>query len=38
MAMLYRDKEGERDPAWARFQQEWARPAIIYAKIKEAGL
>jgi len=29
MAMLYRDKKGDRDPAWMRFQRRWARPAII---------
>lgn len=29
MAMLWRDKNGHRDPAWARFQRRWARPAII---------
>jgi len=28
MAMLYRDKTGNRDPAWMRFQKTWARPAI----------
>jgi hypothetical protein len=38
MAMLYRDKIGKRDPAWVRFAWSWARPAIIYAKRKEAGL
>lgn len=32
MAMLWKDETGKRDPAWARFQREWARPAIIYAK------
>jgi hypothetical protein len=34
MAMLYRDREGQRDPEWARFQCEWARPAIIYSKYR----
>jgi hypothetical protein len=29
MAMLYRDEAGRRDPAWARFQRRWARPAIV---------
>ncbi len=33
MAMLYRDTTGRRDPAWARFQREWARPAIIGSKL-----
>lgn len=32
MAMLWRDETGKRDPEWAKFQREWARPAIIYAK------
>jgi len=31
MAMLYRDREGKRDPSWARWQRIWARPALIYA-------
>jgi hypothetical protein len=35
MAMLYRDHAGKRDPVWARFQREWARPASIYSKYKE---
>ena len=38
MAMLYRDKIGERDPAWIKFAWPWARPASIYAKRREAGL
>lgn len=32
MAMLYRDKDGKRDPAWMRFQRLWARPALIAAR------
>jgi hypothetical protein len=28
MAMLYRDETGQRDHGWARFQKQWARPAI----------
>jgi len=32
MAMLYRDKEGDRDHKWMQFQREWVRPAIIKAK------
>ena len=28
MAMLYRDAQGDRDPAWMRFQRTWSRPAI----------
>lgn len=29
MAMLWRDEMGKRDPDWARFQRQWARPQII---------
>jgi len=29
MAMLYRDKTGQTDKAWRKFQRLWARPAII---------
>jgi len=32
MAMLYRDKLGERDPEWMEWSRQWARPAIIAAK------
>jgi hypothetical protein len=32
MAMLWRDKAGAVDITWARFQREWARPAVIYRK------
>lgn len=32
MAMLYRDKTGERDPQWISFAWPWARPAIINSK------
>lgn len=28
-AMLYRDKSGQVDREWARFQREWLRPAIV---------
>ena len=34
MAMLYRNKTGERDPAWVRFAWPWARPASMYSKYK----
>lgn len=34
MAMLYRDKDDQRDPEWARFQQFWARPATVNLKVK----
>jgi hypothetical protein len=35
MAMLWRDKDGKRDPDWMKFQKLWARPAIIYARVKQ---
>jgi hypothetical protein len=35
MAMLYRDDNTERDPAWVSFTWPWVRPAVIYSKIKE---
>ncbi len=35
MAMLYRDETGERDISWVRFQNQWARAAIIGAKMKQ---
>jgi hypothetical protein len=34
MAMLWRGKNGSRDPSWAKFQREWARPAIIHSAMK----
>ena len=36
MAMLYRDKRGEYDLEWRRFQREWANPTILGTKCKEA--
>mgnify|MGYP005797821453 FL=1 len=33
--MLYRDSNGVVDSQWKRFQREWARPAIIFSKIKQ---
>ncbi|MDR1221228.1 MAG: hypothetical protein LBK73_16735, partial [Treponema sp.] len=38
MAMLYRDETGGRDPAWTKFTWPWARPAVIRAKCREAGI
>jgi hypothetical protein len=38
MAMLYRDKSGERDPAWIKFAWPWARAATTLAKCKKAGI
>ncbi len=37
-AMLYRDREGKRDPHWSGFQKEWARPAIVNTKMKELAI
>jgi len=35
MAMLWRDETmKDRGPLWKKFQREWARPAIIYARKK----
>jgi hypothetical protein len=33
MAMLYRDKQGNRNREWARFQRTWVRPSIIHSNI-----
>lgn len=32
MAMLWRGRDGKRDPAWRTFQRRWARPEIIWAR------
>ena len=37
MAMLYRDKTGQRDPEWMKWARTWARPAIIASHIKLEG-
>lgn len=34
-AMLYKDKDGYEDPAWAKFRSRWIRPAGIYASNKK---
>lgn len=34
-AMLYRDKDGQVDKEWAKFQREWCRPAIVGKKVGE---
>jgi len=34
MAMLWRNRRGDRDPQWMSFQRQWARPASIYAMAK----
>ena len=35
MAMLYRDKNGNVDNEWQKFQRLWARPAIVASKIRQ---
>lgn len=30
MAMLWRDKDGKRNPEWSRWARRWARPALIH--------
>ena len=34
-AMLYRDKNGNVDEEWRKFQREWCRPMIVATKVKE---
>lgn len=34
-AMLYRDHDGNKDPAWGKFQREWLRPEILGTKVKK---
>ena len=34
-AMLYRDKQGNTDAEWRKFQREWCRATIVGAKFKE---
>jgi hypothetical protein len=33
-AMLWRDRDGNTNEDWRRFQRQWARPAIIYKKLE----
>ena len=33
MAMLYRDKNGEKPAGWRTFQRHWARPQIVASRI-----
>lgn len=33
MAMLWKNKNGDENPEWRRFQREWVRPPIIKANI-----
>ena len=32
MAMLYRDRNGEREVSWRKWARQWARPAIVHSK------
>lgn len=34
-AMLYRDKNGQVNKDWQKFQREWVRPQIVATKIRE---
>ena len=34
-AMLYRDKQGQVDKEWRRFQREWCRPQIVGYKMRQ---
>ena len=34
-AMLYRDKDGNTDKGWRRFQREWANPVIVSCNCKK---
>jgi hypothetical protein len=36
-AMLYHDEKGEVSEDWRRFQRTWARPQIVYHKLKETS-
>lgn len=36
-AMLYKDKDGNTDLQWRRFQREWCNPTIVGTKLKQAG-
>ena len=36
MAMLYRDKSGETDSEWRKWQRTWARPAIAASKMRNS--
>lgn len=34
-AMLYKDRDGNEDKTWRRFQREWCNPRIVGVKFKE---
>lgn len=36
-AMLYRDKKGETNPDWRKFQRLWVRPQLVYHQLKEGA-
>lgn len=36
-AMLYRDKSGNTDSEWRKFQRLWVRPEIICSRMKQEG-
>ena len=36
MAMLWKNKAGDEDPEWRKFQRMWARPAITKSHVKES--
>jgi hypothetical protein len=38
MAMLWKDEKGHEDIEWRRFQGQWARPAIIYSRLRDGGI
>ena len=38
MAMLWKNKNGDEDPEWRRFQRAWALPVITKNIIKEIGM
>jgi hypothetical protein len=33
-AMLWKDQYGNENKEWRKFQRLWARPALIYARVK----
>ena len=37
-AMLYRDKDGQTNPDWRKFQRVWVRPEIICSRLKNGDI
>lgn len=37
-AMLYRDKDGNTDSEWSKFQRIWVRPEIICSRLKGSDI